>query len=118
MKTNFKLIMQATLIKALSNFTTVMEFQNKDFNAHKPRQYGNISKEIVKINKRYKEYFVLVSLPLFPSDMDEEGEFLKKLAPARLTPSQLTSSSGWILHIITFQIVPQASWGRASSPHV
>ena len=95
-----------------------MEFQHKDFNAHKPRQYRDISKEIVKINKRYKEYFVLVSLPLFPSDMDEEDEFLKKLAPARLTPSQLTSRSGWISHIITFQIVPQASWGRASSPHV
>ena len=110
--------MQATLIKALSNFTTVMEFQNKDFNVHKPRQYENFSPEIVKINKCYKEYFVLVSLPLFPSDTDKEGEFLKKLAPARLTQSQLTSSSGWILHIITFQIVPQASWGRASSPHV
>ena len=45
------------LLKALSNFKTVMEFQNKDFNADKPRQYEEVHKKIVIINERYVEYF-------------------------------------------------------------
>ena len=62
------------LLKAPSNFKTALEFQNKDFNAHKPRQYKEVDKQIVKINERYVEYFGPVSLPLFPSDMDVEEE--------------------------------------------
>ena len=34
------------LLKALSNFRTVMEFQNKDFNAEKPRQYEEYVKKL------------------------------------------------------------------------
>ena len=60
------------LLKALSNFKTVIEFSNKDFNTDKPRQYKKVRKEIVKINECCMEYFGPVSLPLFPSDMDEE----------------------------------------------
>ena len=68
------------LLKALGNFTTVMEFQNKDFNADKPRQYEEVRNEIVKINERYVEYSGPVSLPLFPIDMDhEEIRFLSTL---------------------------------------
>ena len=68
------------LLKALSNFKTVMEFWNKDSNADNPRQYDEVRKEIVKINERYVKYFGPVSLPLFPSDMDDEEEigFLSK----------------------------------------
>ena len=33
------------LLKALSNFKSVMEFQNKDFNANKPCQYEEVRKE-------------------------------------------------------------------------
>ena len=60
------------LLKALSNFKTVMEFQNKDFIADKPCQYAKVRKEIMKISKRYVQCFGPVSLTLFPSDMDEE----------------------------------------------
>ena len=49
------------LLKALSNFKTVMEFQNKDFNADKPHQYEEVRKENVKINERFVEYFGPVS---------------------------------------------------------
>ena len=63
------------LLKALSNFRTVMEFQNKDFNAEKPRRYEEVRKEIVKNNESYVEYFgPSVSLPLFPIDMDDDEE--------------------------------------------
>ena len=62
------------LLKAFSNFKAVMEFQNKDFNVDKPRQYEEVTKEIVKMTERPVEYFGSVSLPLFPSDMDEEEE--------------------------------------------
>ena len=51
-----------------------MEFQNKDFNAGKPHQYEEVRKEIVKINERYVENFGPVSLPLTPSDIDDEEE--------------------------------------------
>ena len=51
-----------------------MEFQNKNFNAEKPRQYEEVRKEIVEINEFYVEYFGPVSLPLFPSDMDDNEE--------------------------------------------
>ena len=33
------------LLKALSNFKTVIGFQNKDFNVGKPRQYEEVRKE-------------------------------------------------------------------------
>ena len=33
------------LLKALSSFKTVMEFQNKDFNGDKPCQYEKVRKE-------------------------------------------------------------------------
>ena len=33
---------------------------------------GKYVREIVEINERYVKYFGLVSLPLFPSDMEEE----------------------------------------------
>ena len=59
------------LLKALSNFKTVMQFQNKGFNADKSRRYEKIRKEIVKINERFVECFGSVSLPLFLSDMDK-----------------------------------------------
>ena len=51
-----------------------MEFQNKDFNADKPHQYEEVHKEIVKINKCYVEFVGPVSLPLIPSDVDDEEE--------------------------------------------
>ena len=35
------------LLAAPSNFKTIMEFQNKDFNADKPRQYKEVRKELV-----------------------------------------------------------------------
>ena len=57
------------LLKALSNFKIVMEFQ-KDFSADKLRQCEKVRKKIVRINERYVEYLGPVSLPLFPSDMD------------------------------------------------
>ena len=62
------------LLKALSNFKTVMEFQKKDFNEDKPRQSEEVRKEIAKTDERYVGYFVPVSLPLFPSDMDNDEE--------------------------------------------
>ena len=49
------------LLKALSSFKTVVEFQKEEFNANKPRQYEEVRKEIVEINKRYVEYFGAVS---------------------------------------------------------
>ena len=33
------------LLKALSNFKTVIGFQNKDFNVDKPRQYEEVRNE-------------------------------------------------------------------------
>ena len=51
-----------------------MEFQNKDFNTDKPRQYEKMRKEIAKTNDRYVEYFGPVSLPFFPSDMDDDDD--------------------------------------------
>ena len=62
------------LLKAPSNFKTVMEFQNKDFNVDKPPQYEEERKEIVKINERYVEDFGTVSLLFFPSDRDDDEE--------------------------------------------
>ena len=62
------------LLKPLSNFKAVMEFQNKDFNVDKPRQYEEVTKEIVKMNDCSVEYFGSASLPWLPSDMDEEEE--------------------------------------------
>ena len=47
------------LLKALSNFKTAMEFQNKHINTEKPRQYEEARKDIV--NERYVEYFGPVS---------------------------------------------------------
>ena len=49
-----------------------MEFQNKEFNTDKHVNTGKYVREIVEINERYVKYFGLVSLPLFPSDMEEE----------------------------------------------
>ena len=51
-----------------------MESQNKGFKADKPRQYEEVRKEIVKTNERYVEYFGLVFLLLFSSDMDDNQE--------------------------------------------
>ena len=49
-----------------------MEFHNEDFSADKPRLYEEVHKQIMNINVRYVEYFGPVSLPLFPSDMNDE----------------------------------------------
>ena len=62
------------LLKAPSNFKTVMEFHNKDFNVDKPPQYEEARKEIIKMNARHVEDFGPVSLLFFPSDRDDDEE--------------------------------------------
>ena len=71
-KFNWSANLVEDLLKALSNFKPVVEFQNTDFKADKPRQYEVILKQTLKINERYVEYLGPVSLPLFPSEMDDE----------------------------------------------
>ena len=71
-KFNWSANLVEDLLKALSNFKPVVEFQNTDFKADKPRQYEEVLKQTLKINERYVEYFGPVSLPLFPSERDDE----------------------------------------------
>ena len=71
-KFNWSANLVEDLLKALSNFKPVVEFQNTDFKADKPRQYEVVLKQTLKINERYVEYFGPVSLPFFPSEMDDE----------------------------------------------
>ena len=71
-KFNWSANLVEDLLKALSNFKPVGEFQNTDFKVDKPRQYEEVLKQTLKINERYLEYFGPVSFPLFPSGMDDE----------------------------------------------
>ena len=79
--TKFKLSddLPMDLLKALSNFRTVMDIQNKDFNADKPR------------HERYVKYFRPVCLSLFTSDVDDDEEMTffdeqRKLANEKIKP--------------------------------
>ena len=86
--TKFKLLddLAEDLLKAPSNFKTVMEFHNKDFNVDKPPQYEEARKEIIKMNGRHVEDFGPVSLLFFPSDRDDDDEEIRLLITLMFHP--------------------------------
>ena len=95
--TKFKSLeeLSENLIKVLSNFKTVMEFQNKDFNADKPHQYEEVRKEIVKINERYLDQFLCLCFLVIKMIMMRKLDCLKNNEYCQMRKSNLDTSVLW-----------------------
>ena len=59
-----------------------MEYQGKDFNSDKPRQYEDVRQLMVKLNDNYINFFGPVEIPIIPSDVDDE-EAIKTIESER-----------------------------------